>query len=75
MPREIVKVQLPLFSSEQSPPMLIYDQHKSRVVNCFRKTTRRKMLATGKPVAFFYANWHAKHRKWNIHDRAPTQEW
>lgn len=75
MPRQIVKVQIPLATNDPLELCLIYDQHRAHVVHCTRKTTKAKMVELGVPKAFFYADWHDKSRKWNVHDRAPDQEW
>ncbi len=72
MNKIIVKVQLPLISSEKGPPAYVYS--KDKVFQCFVTVNEDLInIMDDEPKKFFYAN--IKNGTVNLLEEAPWQEW
>lgn len=70
----IVKVQLPLISSEKDPEAMIYDRNRAHVGQI--PITAELTKAMGKDVkAFFRATYNNKTGIINLYERVPDKNW
>lgn len=71
----IVKVQAPLFSSDGSNLILIYDQAKTHTTQ--QEMTRDDVPKKKKlpPKSFYYAKWDALRGKWQLVWPAEDEFW
>lgn len=70
----IVKVQIPLSSSESEPMALVYDQ--SRKYEIFMPVTEElKKEMSGSPKRYFYAYYDKNEKNTVLVRPAPSQSW
>jgi len=70
--KEIVKVQLSIYTSVGPQRILIYAQDRKRTTER-EATTQDKALMGTSVKRYFYATW--KHRDWVLDKIAPNQSW
>ena len=75
---EIVKVQLPIVSSDPTTPVLIYARGRQRMWQGVDNEVRDLLVEEGFVKAFMYGEWDKHRKKWRIDMErgfAPYQEW
>ncbi|HTN40910.1 MAG TPA: hypothetical protein VLZ84_07150 [Asticcacaulis sp.] len=70
----IVKVQIPLFSTDPNVGCLVYPQQRRKMVEQSITKATHKALA-GDNKGYFNAEWNAKTQCYDIADRVAEQAW
>ncbi len=72
--KTIYKVQVPLASSEKSPPALVYDEQRKKQI--FMPVTDELLeFMDGEPKKFVFGAVNRKTDNFEIHKEAPWQRW
>ena len=74
MPGSIVKVPRPLYSPEADPGFLVYDQHRTRIVQQSIPDAVDDALGSDLK-GYFQATWGGSERRWRIGKRVDDQPW
>lgn len=76
---EIVKVQLPLYSAEAEPGILIYNKYRTRMAVITPTPELRELIGDAE-VSYWWATWYPdpenkEHGTFELQGPAPRQSW